>query len=102
MYRPLILYTFLALIISAFTQNVYSVQIQDVQNDRIVYENWVSIQQKIQDSSDSDELFRNQVSESYLNFYEATKDTVYLNFALHEAVRAVSYTHLTLPTKRIV
>ena len=87
MYRPLILYTFLALIISAFTQNVYSVQIQDVQNDRIVYENWVSIQQKIQDSSDSDELFRNQVSESYLNFYEATKDTVYLNFALHEAVR---------------
>lgn len=87
MYRQLILYTFLALLICAFTQNAYSVQLQDVQNDRVVYENWMSIQQEIQNSSDNNRLFRNQVSESFLNLYEATNNLVYLNFALHEAVQ---------------
>lgn len=86
MYRLFIYFFFLATSF-AFTEVVYPFQIQEEDDEEIiVYENWLSIQETVQDSSNRDDFIRNQISESYFKFYETTNRIVYLNFALHEAV----------------
>lgn len=71
----------------AITKPLYSYQGQVDFGEEVVYDNWLSIQKAVQDPSISEDARRNQISEKYYSLYKATNNNVYLNFALHEAVR---------------
>lgn len=86
MHRSLLVCMFLALILGFFFQNAFPVQTQGVLSDRSIYDNWLSVQKSIQDSSNNEIPFRNRISEKYLNLYQDTDNIVYLDFALHEAL----------------
>lgn len=86
MHQHLYLYTLFVIISFAFTQSVYSFQIQENTRERIVYDNWLEIQEIAQNTRDRDNLIRNQISESYFNLYKATSRLDYLNYSLHEAL----------------